>query len=549
MKRYLLCFFICILLLFACACEEQEPVLPENDPDLNEASIEFSQPAFYLEALPELVSYTASREIVSRYGKEEFVDTLKPASDYGRLYPYEGKFIGTEWCGRTSRYGLVDTKGRIVVDPVYQEAYYAEPANGEEPEYLVLAYPVDHGDEETQRLVIDSDAYIQPRHFVFASIDGSWISDTFSGEEACLYEDRIIIYDCDSPNDFYSKKRDFRIYDLKGRLITQGNGVFSGFQEGLSAVRHVVLNEQDGSNQIYYDYMDKNGKVVIPGPFTEAEDFVNGFANVVIGEDEHRVIDTEGNIRRRSRPGGIRYDYWGDYICFTEYAENTRCCILAKNGDVIVDNQYSAIWPASEPGSTFMVGMKEYGSYWIIDPQSGEENKIDLPGSYINANIRGNNWCEVTYNRGSKSDKLVRGFVLLKGGLKYQFYDDEDMSCSYLTDDLFALSFDNRFYDRSGEHSRIFDAAIGEVIGNIDGYFEYQLNDVLLVFTVSGGGYQLVFGPGFQPAFSADDLGGGHIINIQYLVDDIYSIRTTIFSGLIKENGQWLIRVYANNTD
>ncbi|MCL1872716.1 MAG: WG repeat-containing protein [Clostridiales bacterium] len=536
MKRYLLSSFICILILFTCACEEQEPMLPEDTPDINEPQIEFSQPAFSLEDLPDLEPFETPREIVNRYFNEEFADTLKPAADYGRLYPYAGS--------NSSRYGLVDARGRIVVDPFYGEAYYAEPANGGEPEYLVLAYPVD---EEEQKLWRVTGGGILLRRFAFAAADGSWLSDTFYGIGARLSEGRIIIHDYDNPQDA-NKQRVFRIYDLKGQLIAQGEGELSGFQEGLSVVWHFIRNEQNGKYQEYYDYIDKNGNVVIPGPFLEAEGFANGFANVVIVENERRVIDTQGNTRRRSRPGEIRYDTFGEYICFTEYAANTRCGILDKNGDVIIDLQYNEIRPSIETGSTLMVGMKEDGSYWIIDPQRGEESKIELAGVHINhADILGNNWCEVSYVRDPGNGELINGFALLKDRHEYRFDSDEEpKSCSNIQGDLFAISTQNRLVN----YTEIFDAAIGKVIRHWDDfYFSHKLNDVMLVFSTFNGSRQLVFDTDLKPAFSTDDLGGGHIKNIQYLADDIYSIRTTFYSGLIKENGQWLIRVYANNMD
>jgi len=72
----------------------------------------------------------------------------------------------------------------------------------------------------------------------------------------------------------------------------------------------------------------------------------------------------------------------------------------------------------------------------------------------------------------------------------------------------------------------------------------------MMVFYNNTGTQQLVLNSDFEPAFTADDLGGdANIKSIQHLADDVYSIRTAIYSGLIKENGQWLIRVYINNWD
>ncbi|MDR2712909.1 MAG: WG repeat-containing protein [Clostridiales bacterium] len=556
MKRYLLCFFICILLLFACACEEQEPVLLEDGPDRNEPKIEFSRPTFYLEALPELAPYEVPREIISRYGKEEFVDTLKPAKDYGRLYPYEGKFIGGNWW-EGIRYGLTDAKGRIVVDPVYSQAYYVDREEGKDPAYLMLAYPTDKRNEEPQKPGEDPSDFIQRGRFVFASADGSWVSDTFYGEGAHLSEDRIIIYDYDNPQDIYLGKRSFSMYDLKGRLIAKGDGTLHGFQEGLSVVRHSSHNRQGDSYSEYCDYIDKNGNVLIPGPFLSADSFVNGLANVTIGEDwEHQqeaVIDTQGNFRGSSNSGGLRYDTFGDYIYFSEYNEGYQQeGIMDKNGNIMIPANYTWISRQYESAYTLVTGRKEDDSYWIIDPKSGGEKKIDLAGVQVrHANISGDGWCEVSYEKDLGNGIYLNGLALLKGETEYRFeQEDSYVNCSYLQNDLFAVSYNKSNQNHSSGFVEIFSTALGEAIKRIEGYnFNYKIDDTILVFYSIGGSRQLLLGNDFEPAFSPADLGSDYIKRIDHLADDVYKIRTNLYSGLIKENGQWLIRVYANNMD
>ena len=557
MKRYLLCFFICILLLFACACEEQESVLPEDDPDKNESQIEFPRPTFYLEALPELAPYEVPREIIRRYSKEEFVDTLKPAQDYGWLYPYEGKFIGGNIWESNSRYGLTDAGGRIVVDPVYSQAFYIDRAEGEDPVYLMLAYPAEKSDEKSQQLMENPSAFVQHERFVFASADGSWVSDTFYGEWAHMSEDRIIIYDYDSLEDIQMNKRSFGMYDLKGRLIAKGDGTLYGFQEGLSVARHSSYNNQGDSYRDYCDYIDKNGKVVIPGPFLSAESFVNGFANVVIGEDwenqQPAVIDTQGNFKSTSAPGGLRYDTLGGYIFFSEYIEgHQQQGVMDKNGNTIIPAHYSWINQPYESEYTLVVGAKEDDSYWLIDLKSGEESKIDLPGVHIRyANIIGYDWCEVAYEKDSENGISLNGLVLLKGGVEYRFEQEESyLSCSYLRDDLLAVSYNKSNQNHSSGFVEIFSTTLGKVIKRIEGYnFNYKINDAILVFYSINGSRQLLLGNNFEPVFGAADLGSDYIKKIEYLADGVYKIRTNLYSGLIKESGQWLIRVYANNLD
>ncbi|MCL1872717.1 MAG: WG repeat-containing protein [Clostridiales bacterium] len=556
MKRYLLCFFICVLLLFACACEEQESVLSENDPDINEAPIEFSEPTFYLETIPRFEPFEAPREIVSRYYDEEFVDTLRPASDYGRLYPYAGKFIGDSRSVSDIRYGLVDVQGRVVVDPVYGRADYLSREEGEDLAYLLLVYPVDEDDGMAQKLAADSEGYPQQQCFVFASTDGSWVSDAFCGSEAQISEGRIIIHDYGVPDNNYQGI--FRIYDLEAHLVAQGEGMLYGFQEGLSVVQHQTYNKQDDSYREYYNYIDKNGKVVIPGPFLSAAGFVNGFASVAIDENEEHlqyvIIDNQGKLRDDLRPGGSRYDRWGEYIRFSEYsADLEQQGLMDKEGNVIIQAQYRWIYSPSEPGATLVIGTKDDGSHWIIDPEIGEENKLDLAG--INAfytEISGNNWCIVNYEKDSGNGYNVNGVALFKDGVERRFgSQDDDMSCSYIKGDLFALYY-GKSYSNGPSYTEIYNAASDKVIKRMDGYeYSRKLNNSIVILNsiYSRHNQIVILNSDFEPAFTAAALVGDRIKGIRYLADDVYSIDTSFYSGLIKENGQWLIRIYANNMD
>ena len=134
MKQYLLCCcFICACTLLLAACTSQTPAPktePEpvplaeepgfSEPPAGEPPTPAPAPVFHREALPELTPFVAPREIVSRYGEAEFVDTLKAAADYGRLYPYEGKFVGAKW--ESMSYYYIDKNGKMAIPGPFWEA-------------------------------------------------------------------------------------------------------------------------------------------------------------------------------------------------------------------------------------------------------------------------------------------------------------------------------------------------------------------------------------------------------------------------------------------
>jgi len=575
MRRYLLySFLIGALLLAACAAATPEPAPPEIEPATSELpekmpviselpesgqpTYDFSKPTFYLDTLPELAPFAAPREIINRYSEEAFVDTLIAAADYGRLYPYEGKLIGDGWWAGASRYGLVDARGRVVVDPVYRQANYSLPPD-EGLAYLMLAYPVDESNADAQKLLRESDGSIQRGWYVFASADGAWVSDRYYGEWATLSEDRIIVYDYDKDAENNWNNQSYRIYDFQGRLIARGNGQIFGFMEGLGAVCHGKYDAQTDQYREYYDYIDKNGQVVIAGPFLHAENFVNGRATVRLGKDWDNftigIIDTQGNyLVEPAGPESMGYDLVGEYLRFAEDSQYgaTRFGLKDMAGNIIVPAQYNWIDYFGQE-NTFTVGQKEDGGYWLIDLNGGGEEKIDLGGgeSIIYASVSVNGWCEVRYEKSSGNGFFTAGVALIKDDAKFLFdAQDFNIYSSYIQDDLFAINYNKYTQEKPVCYTEILDVSLGKITERVDDYhYSHNLNDRMLIFYSPSGGRQLIMDRDFKPVFSTDDLGGDSIMQINHVADDVYSVRTTFCSGLIRENGQWLVRVYTNNKD
>jgi len=504
--------------------EMDEPEAVINEPQL---------PATYaVGSSSELAPDKDPREIISRYYKEKYVDTLKAAADYGRLYAYEGEYAGSDlWTADFIRYGLVDARGRVVVDPVYERVdYYAAPL-GEEAAYIMLVYPVEDKGAEAPDFLRDS----LPRRYMFAAADGAWVSDIFFGDWASLTDERIVIEDW--PVD--GGERSFRIYDLHSRLIAECSGSFFGFKEGLAVVCRSVGDD-------YYYYIDRNGSVAIAGPFLLAQGFAQGRANVTIGKDlDHctdGAIDTQGNFEEwLSTEENRTYVLWNEYIRFTE---NGDYGIKDMAGNIIVPAKYYRLNSSYERATT-AVGKKIDDSYWLIDLASGTESEIGFLGLRIrSADICAGNWCVVNYDKQEDSGIYKGGVILLRDGVEHHFKARiSTVFCTYLYEERFVLEYDRV---TSSCRADIFDAASGGVIISMPGYyFESSINDALMIFFNPTEQRRLVLNRNFRPLFGADSLDDDYNeMVIKHVADDVYNVRTAYFSGLIRENGQWLVRLY-----
>lgn len=552
MRRYLLITTTLFgaLLFTACVAPPAPPPEPleqlpppEPAPTLAEMP-QFSVPTFQLSELPQLTPYDAPREIIQRYYDEEFVDTLQPADDYGRLYPYEGKIFGSEWWESRAYFGLADEQGRVVVDPVYRYTYFTEPEQNNGQVYLVLAYPIDEGDKKAQELLRESDGWIQRGRYVVASADGSWVSNDFYGDNLTVSGDRVIITNySENPEHMWSSTgQTYSIYDMQGQFLASGEGQLGYFYEGLTA----LYNSEKGG----YCYVDTNGQVAIPGPFFEAYNFQNGRAVVAVGKDwDNRlsaVINTQGEyVVDPSTERLSGWDHQENYLVFDDMGNSDNRGITDREGNIIAPAIYGWINIPYEGDATLAAASKSDNSWWLIDLQSGDTQRIDLENATINyVWVCSGNWCVVEYTGGA---------ALLKGDKLYRFdaRGGNHVNCNQIKGEMFAIS--GVLYDEQNRptyYVDIFDAGAGRVEHTVTGaQFSHMLNDELLVMSLPENfEYMRVLNLDTSPAFNGE-LNGEIVRSIGWLADDVYSVRTTLFSGLIQPNGEWMIRVNINTID
>ena len=530
---------ISALMLFWCvSCADN------NSP----APAEFEKPTFYLSELPDIEPFEIAPEIKSRYGGEEYSDKLKPADDYGKLYPYEGARQRAAGYGYISRYGLVDAKGRIVVDPVYEYAYYGGP----DMDYLCLYYP----QERINPLGDPAGMYEErPKRIVVAKADGSFVSDDYFGSGASMSEDRIIIGSYSTGDGMQTP--DFKIYDLDGGLLFEGDGYFQGFFEDLGIVQVVEYDRQVQKEKWWYQYIDRDGRVVIPGPFLDARPFKDGEAFVSVGEEWetalYGVIGTNGNY---ITPPSMRWSEFNEIFLESQeysytYGDSGLQGIMDNNGNIVVPVMYNWVMMDSENTAAIAGNSRgASGEFFIYDLKNGEKRKIDGKVSYVN--LLGNGWWMIEYEQEANGTGHI---TILKGDIEYifEYPYGQSMYCDFIRDSLLALNYYGSGAEKNGDYQRtdIFDADSGEILKSLPGlHYQYGIEDRLYTFYSENSERIVVLDQNFKPLFPEGTFGASDsLTGFQPLTDGIYQARTVFSSGLLKENGEWLIRVNISSTD
>jgi hypothetical protein len=539
-----------LLLVSACAFWEEEAPLP---PEVS--GPQFNVPTFQLDSLPPLPPFAGlAEEIYTRYSPEAFVDALRPAAGYGKLYPYIGKVLYDNFFhGASMRYGLVDEQGRIVVDPVYAEAYYTEGGPEAGAEYLVLSYPMDKNDTEAQEAAIAMDFFSVRKHYQFAKADGSWVSPLYYGDEARLFADRVIVQvNSDNPEEVWSGRGvKYKLYDLQANLLSEGEGRLANFCDGLGLVQNVI--EENGEYLNAYSYIDKNGNTIIEGPFSSATDFEDGKALVTLEKETFfAVIDAGGNyVVEPKRIGDMVYLYSGNkYLTFRD---KYRQGMIDRMGNIVLPAVYEYISHSYEGDNYLLAAQKPNQEYDIVDLRSGQIAPADA--NLANFNVLQNGWLLAQ----TQTQVLPDGSYatpdqyLIRGEERYEFLAKDYWNCyiRYVKDNIFAIC-ENEYPD--GYNVYFFDTLQGEIIKTCPGWY-YSSADQ----TPQGAVYylhndykqkNLVLAEDFEPLFTSGDMAGAAgFSEIRYLKDGLFTARTDRFSGLIRSDGSWLIRVEAQYND
>ena len=486
-------------------------------------------------------------EIYTRYGDEAFVDTLQPASDYGRLYPYIGKSLR---CSGV-RYGLADAQGRIVVDPVYEDVSYDAKGPEAGAEYLSLTYTFEKEDVDALKATPDLWFFDIPRRFQFAKTDGSWVSPLYFGTHAVLSEDRVIVTArSDDPAYMYSDEgTKYQLYDLEANLISEGEGYLSEFSEGLCL--RMRSFEKNGEYHRDCSYIDKNGNVAIAGPFSDATGFRDGEALVTLDENKvFAAIDRQGNyLFEPKRVGGSIDLNDSDYITYWNgYSKG----LIDRRGNIVVPEAYGYSWDDSQQNWPLLAVKNPDQTHSIINLQTGLAEQVE--GGFSAVYSAGDGWF-MAEKRDEEHDWQLLEACLIRGGERRQLPVPEqgDIYFRHVANDMFTI---NRYGDSAREEDSVsfFDASIGETVKSLPGwhYSNCELTAQGRVYFLSGTRIWslMVLNEDLEPIFSAENMDGvGTIRDIRYLEDDMFSVCTDRFGGLVRMDGSWLMRVVVREQD
>ena len=551
MKKWLL-VMLSLLCLLAAACGPKQQASQAEPVDRPE----FDAPTFYLDRLPDLPAFSGlPGEISARYYEEAYIDTLQPSDDYGQLYPYIGKVLyDNSFVGSDMRNGLVDARGRIVVDPVYSWVSYGSTGPEPDTDYLTLTYPLGRNDVKAQRIARDTDFYVLRRHFQFASSDGSWVSPIFYGDSATLSGDRVIItLNSDDPEEVWTA-RGFRsqIFDLDGVLLSEVEGSLFGFSEDLTVLQRQV--NIDGQNTAVYSYLDKDGQVVIEGPFSSASNFHDGQAMVSLENGAfYAIIDKQGNYIVEPKHIGDAV-YWYEGNTYFPFYENGKQGMIDRQGNVVLPAVYNYIsFLYGEEDNYLLSAHKFDGTYDIIDLRTGQIEPADETITYVS--VEQDNWLIMQAEDRTSGSYPPPDQYLKRGEKEYTFLGSEygRIYLRYMADDIFVIN-DNNDPDGIKCSVSFFDAGSGEIIKTWPDWMCYNY-----VQTPQGKVYYLdnwytqkafILSEDFEPLFKPESMAGASAFNeIRHLKDDLYTARTARYSGLLRADGSWLIRVTVQNQD
>jgi len=389
----------------------------------------------------------------------------------------------------------------------------------------------------------------RPRRIVIAQADGRRIIAEFTGNWVRLSADRIIVSSVVPGGG--NAMQAYQLYDLEGRLLAEGRGYVEGFSEGLSAVQLIT----QASYEQQYNYIDRDGRTVIPGPFLYAYPFENGQAVVAVGADwataRYGVIDKTGHfvIEPEYNYDNLnRYASQQTYFAYWEEGADMLAGVQDRNGNILVPAQYRTMEIAFD-GFGLAIARTEHGEYDIISLPSGTVRRVESRPDY--AYYLGDGWTKLEFYAPGGATAIIKGDQTHR----FEYTNDEWIACHFLENEMFVMVY----YDYGGGENRsdIFDGKAGKVILSLpEWHFSGITETGVIVFYRAvdmesyGDRRLLVLNRDLTPAFP-DSAFGAHdgLTMVSWLVDDIYQVRTVFFSGLMRANGEWLVRVRTNTGD
>ncbi|MBE6913811.1 MAG: hypothetical protein E7472_02610 [Ruminococcaceae bacterium] len=214
------------------------------------------------------------------YNELVIADNLLPVQSV-----HDGIAIIADTQSRPFKYGLVDTKGNIIVEPYYN--YMSSPSEG----IIIVGLNVD-GDWNTgyKNSGIDKYGAINTNGEVVLPVEYDYLGD-FSEGLAAVYQVREYYEEMEYLGQVLVIESKIGFLDKTGKMVIpcEYDGVIGDFSEG-----KVIVQKNDKWGAI-----DKTGKTVVPFSYNGMGEFSNGLAYTwksVNGDPQFGYVDANGKI-------------------------------------------------------------------------------------------------------------------------------------------------------------------------------------------------------------------------------------------------------------
>ncbi|HTF03486.1 MAG TPA: WG repeat-containing protein [Bacteroidia bacterium] len=230
-------------------------------------------------------------------------DEMFDDAQHGYYYPFlrAAEYVNDSVIGGVpimiGTYGIVDTSGKILVEPVFNEM----------PVYGDGMFRVRIGEK-----------------YGYADASGKVVIEPQWEFAVAFSEGKALV----------SEKSNSSIIDKTGKVLASNLGPGTGMYRFMN--NRARCRSLDGK----YGYMDPTGKRVIPPTYEVADDFVNGVA-IVGTESKYGLIDTTGKILVEPKYSLI-FNLGDGYYEVKD--EQGKAGVITSAGEMIIQMQYSDIF-------------------------------------------------------------------------------------------------------------------------------------------------------------------------------------------------------------
>ncbi len=552
MRKKILCLVLVLIFVFSlfAGCQQTTEVPPaDNDtkPVSESTPPEDGKPFFALTGVPKLSGFSGISDISSRFYRD-YIDDLIPAKDYGKLYPYIGKVVGdgAEYSTRYY-YGLCTEDGKIIVDPVYTSAFIPSENNYNSDGSLdiIVMYKSDFSNIDPED---EESMWEDPPSTVFvAARDGSWVVQK---PDAYFYSVSEGVFTLNSyqENAFLSS-----VYDGNGNPIAEDHvGEIGPFHNGLAYIAiDMVTEANDTDARTLYSYVDKNLNTVIAGPFATAGDFNNGLAAVQDPDTYlYGIIDINGNYAVPPTFSELSYFSDGDYSVCT-FVDGTRA-VIDRTGNIVFTTQYGTENMYIQNQDPLVVEVYQFSEdtsstqYYVTFDKNGTATEH-------------HKGYDTSLDNGWFASDNGDGSVTVTNGSKRYIFETNSMyaisTCDAHT--LYVPLYIYDYVDQNGEPpaeavaasckfnlAKIYNLDTGDLLFTVkDGYYNYTLPNGNYLFTDAYFMRSKIYDR------SGATLGGNEYFN-QFSYNDGYcAVSTPLYSGLMDNAGNWILRLSTVNSD